>query len=315
MSQIQYYCVKCRNSRLSLENDHFECPSCGACFALKEGIPVFLTEETDEYLFQKEIKDWDQNTNFYNQEIKSSLFNIVHRAKLDTYAPFIKQSCTYLDLGAGNGFFSEELRRKFKVKDIYVMDFSMGMNISAKKIFSLPNVLCASSSQIPFEDASFDGIFTNGALHHFKVQESWDKTLGEIDRILKPGGYIFIFDRHDSFGGKQLHHLALFLRKILKSLKEDIATSASDNEPDFSLEDLDSLTSKGYLVSKRTFPTNIFLFFMVLLCNAIEYTVNFRVSQFCRNFLNPAAKASQCLNYSFLAVEQCIVLQKPPHHN
>lgn len=313
MPDISYCCVKCHKSTLNIKVDHLECPLCGANFTKKDGIPVILSDEEDcDVLYRKETADWNVNANFYNREIKSPLFWIVHNAKLETYREFIRQTALYLDLGAGNGFFSSELKNRLQVEKIYALDFSISMDIAAKKLFNLSNVLCASSANIPFPDASFDGVFANGALHHFKVQKDWEKSLSEIDRILKPGGFVFIFDRHDSFLGKKLHHIALFLRKILKSIKNEIATSASDHEPDFSITDLNYFLSRGYSVAKRTFQTNIFLFFMVLICNAIEYTIGFVAAQFARKVMFPLAKATRIFNRSPFAVEQCIVLQKLP---
>lgn len=41
------------------------------------------------------------------------------------------------------------------------------------------------AEQLPFEDAGFDVVYSNGVLHHTKDTE---KSIGEVFRVLKPGG-------------------------------------------------------------------------------------------------------------------------------
>jgi len=44
---------------------------------------------------------------------------------------------------------------------------------------------------MPFDDAYFDGVFTNGSLHEWSQPED---ILNEINRVLKPGGTYMISD-------------------------------------------------------------------------------------------------------------------------
>ena len=43
---------------------------------------------------------------------------------------------------------------------------------------------------VPFEDESFDVVWSNGVLHH---TEDPDRTLREITRVLKPGGWMWLY--------------------------------------------------------------------------------------------------------------------------
>ena len=43
----------------------------------------------------------------------------------------------------------------------------------------------ADATRMPFEDDSFDAVFESGMVHHVT---DWRATLGEVSRVLKPGG-------------------------------------------------------------------------------------------------------------------------------
>ena len=57
-------------------------------------------------------------------------------------------------------------------------------------IVAMPGVdLCGSADALPFDDQSVDVIISNAVLEHV---EHFDATLREMDRVLKPGGYVYI---------------------------------------------------------------------------------------------------------------------------
>ena len=187
----------------------------------------------------------------------------------------------------------------------------MQMLLTAHFKYNLNQVCCASSAALPFNKDDFKGILLNGALHHFKVQHYWQQTISEIDRTLKKDGYLFIFDRHDSNLGKRIHKLAMFLRSLMFMWKKDVSTSASDNEPNFSLKDLEYfIDKKGYKVIDIKYTTNVFFFFMLCSCNFIQYTLGYFPSQILRYLLFPIARLTSFFDIPQLCVEQCIVLQK-----
>lgn len=53
-----------------------------------------------------------------------------------------------------------------------------------------PNVLYRSAASLPYEDSSITGVISSDVLEHLDDLHS---ALGEIRRILKPGG-VFVFD-------------------------------------------------------------------------------------------------------------------------
>lgn len=91
-----------------------------------------------------------------------------------------------LDVGCGDGFFSKVLLEERGEKY-----FDWGLDLSrqeverAKKSKAYKDVVVASVTKMPFEDARFATVFSNGTLEHVKALNG---ALQEISRVLKPGG-------------------------------------------------------------------------------------------------------------------------------
>lgn len=80
-----------------------------------------------------------------------------------------------LEIGSGGGFIKE-----------------VNPNIITTDILELPNVdKVMSAEAMDFEDASVSGIFMINVLHHIKTS---DQFLAEAQRILKPGGIIYMVE-------------------------------------------------------------------------------------------------------------------------
>ena len=55
------------------------------------------------------------------------------------------------------------------------------------------SAVTGSAAALPFLDESFDGVWSNGLLHHLPDDEA-HRAVSEMMRICRPGGYIVIFD-------------------------------------------------------------------------------------------------------------------------
>jgi len=113
-----------------------------------------------------------------------------------------------LDVGCGSGQFIEMLMQSLgsfeSITGIDVDDIVLG---EARSKFSAEifNFIRASSQSLPFEDASFDFVSISKALHHMEDDR---QTLGEMKRVLKPGGYFLISEMiRDGLSDTQQSHL------------------------------------------------------------------------------------------------------------
>ena len=114
-----------------------------------------------------------------------------------------KKSGKALDLGCGTGNYTLELaRRGF---DVVGIDASVRMVEMARKKGA--NCTVGDAYSIPFPDGSFDLVMS---ITMFEFIHDPEKVLGEIHRVLKPGGEVII--------GTMNGRSAWFLFKRLKSL-------------------------------------------------------------------------------------------------
>jgi ubiquinone/menaquinone biosynthesis C-methylase UbiE len=101
----------------------------------------------------------------------------------------LKPPARIADLGCGSGAFTALLDRAGYV--------SCGLDLSAKLLAigrrKHPGIgfIAGDIEQLPFPDASFDGILLSGVVHHFPDPA---RCAAEVSRVLRPGGRFMAFD-------------------------------------------------------------------------------------------------------------------------
>lgn len=135
-----------------------------------------------------------------------------------------------LEIGAGTG------RDSFYMTDdgcqIYLLDYSMN---SLKIINELRNgidaahCIGADAFRLPFPDASFDVVFHQGLLEHFRKPQAF-KLLLENSRILKTGGLLLV-------DVPQRYHVYTIIKHVLISINAWFAGW----EREFSLRELERI--------------------------------------------------------------------------
>lgn len=98
-----------------------------------------------------------------------------------------------LELGAGTGFFSLNLRQAGVLDEVHVTDLSPGMveaaKANAEKLGFTVEGRVADAERIPYEDNTFDIVVGHAVIHHIPDVE---QALREVLRVLKPGGRFVI---------------------------------------------------------------------------------------------------------------------------
>jgi ubiquinone/menaquinone biosynthesis C-methylase UbiE len=125
-----------------------------------------------------------------------------------------------LDAGCGGGRYSAAWA-KLGVKSVTGVDFSeIGIQTARERTasrfsnvkFEIGDVLA-----IPFPDNSFDCSFSNGVLHHTR---DWKKGIHEMVRVLKPGGFgwLYLIENPGGYFWDIIEILRVLMGSIDKSL-------------------------------------------------------------------------------------------------
>lgn len=108
-----------------------------------------------------------------------------------------------LDLGCGTGYCIPELMSRYKRADIVALDIARPMLEQARRRgrwLHRPRCVCGDAERLPFEEESFDLVFSNLMLQ-------WcvdlDAAFAELQRVLRPGGLLLF----TSFGPDTLKEL------------------------------------------------------------------------------------------------------------
>ena len=138
-----------------------------------------------------------------------------------------EQPKTILDIATGTGDFALEALSLHPEKIIGV-DISEGMlNVGRKKmkdkgVENIIELQLGDSENLQFPDNSFDAVMASFGVRNF---ENLEKGLGEMFRVLKPGGMLVIieFSKPESFPFKQLYnfYFQTVLPKIGKAVSKD----------------------------------------------------------------------------------------------
>jgi len=99
-----------------------------------------------------------------------------------------------LDVATGTGKLAAEFAKNINIK-ITGLDLSADMIVEAKKKYQQANLkfIVGDSTQMPFQDESFDLITISFALHEMPLEIA-QKTILEIKRVLKKDGQFVIID-------------------------------------------------------------------------------------------------------------------------
>ena len=101
-----------------------------------------------------------------------------------------------LDVGCGKGRFARIVKERHPAADVW------GLDISEEMLRHVPTGIhtrAGSMTELPFEDGYFDGAYATESLEH---AVEIDKAVGEICRVVKPGGRIAVIDKNAEHWGR-----------------------------------------------------------------------------------------------------------------
>lgn len=132
--------------------------------------------------------DLSEYANIKNYEDSHWWYVSTHRnilRKLSRLAPHSR----VLDAGCGTGGFLNRLNGQFK--GIGFDASSAALRAASERPALFQRIVQALIEEIPMKSAQFDAVTCIDVIYHMKVR-SEQSALGEIRRILKPGGYLML---------------------------------------------------------------------------------------------------------------------------
>jgi demethylmenaquinone methyltransferase/2-methoxy-6-polyprenyl-1,4-benzoquinol methylase len=125
-----------------------------------------------------------------------------------------RKPSTVLDLATGSGDLAAEIQRHCPDAQVVGADFSPPMLQEALKR-GLKNLLVADAMNLPLRDASVDVVTVAFGLRNMA---SWADALKEMNRVLRPGGALFVLDFSLPKPGftRQLH--LFYLRHVMPAV-------------------------------------------------------------------------------------------------
>jgi ubiquinone/menaquinone biosynthesis C-methylase UbiE len=99
-----------------------------------------------------------------------------------------------LDVGCGTGVLAERLAQAGY--QMWGVDPSAGMLEVLRRRAPDVQATVASGTSLPFDSDRFDLVLTVAVMHHIAAPDAVRETLGEMVRVLRPGGRLIVWDHN-----------------------------------------------------------------------------------------------------------------------
>jgi SAM-dependent methyltransferase len=135
---------------------------------------------------------------------------ITHRSLLPWLLSGVALGDHVLEIGAGYGAATGHLLKLAPRVTSLEYDPRLLRRLEAKHQCAALTTLCGDAAELPFADQSFSSAVAILVLHHLKSKELQDRALGEVHRVLRPGGSLFAFEINDVWIHRVAHYKSTF---------------------------------------------------------------------------------------------------------
>jgi len=135
---------------------------------------------------------------------------ITHRFLLPWVLSEARLGDHVLEIGAGYGAATGHLLKLAPRVTSLDYDAHLLQRLEAKHQCAALTTLCGDAAALPFADQSFSSAVAILVLHHLKTRGQQDRALGEVHRVLRPGGSFFAFEINDGWIHRVAHYKSTF---------------------------------------------------------------------------------------------------------
>jgi len=160
-----------------------------------------------------------------------------------------------LEIGPGPGYLGLEWLKKSEGTTLRALEISADMIKMAEKNareYGLQNrvkYVEGDAQKMPFEDNTFDGVFTNGSLHEWSQPS---RIFNEVYRCLKPGGKYLISDMR-----RDMNPFVKWFLKLMTKPREIRPGLISSIDASYTVQEIRSILSKTNLKSSKVKKTTM----------------------------------------------------------
>lgn len=190
----------------------------------------------------------DAQADNYEERVRSDLDDYIR----ENYFPILDRvielaqfakGMQVLDIGIGTGLLTERLPAGLKLFGIDISPKMMEKLVEKKLSVEL---MSGSFTNIPYADEAFERIISTFAFHHLTPDEK-EVAFREIDRVLKPGGYLVIGD----FMFLDQEQRTALIEKFSLEGRDDMLQELEEEHFTMIVDAKASLNSLGYSVESE----------------------------------------------------------------
>jgi demethylmenaquinone methyltransferase/2-methoxy-6-polyprenyl-1,4-benzoquinol methylase len=152
-----------------------------------KAVPHLLPQQDPEFV-QKTFSSIAGRYDFANHLLSGGL-DYIWRANVSRVVAASGPS-RVLDLATGSGDLAIALQKACPAAQVVAADFCLPMLGEARRK-NVPCLVQADGLALPFREESFDAVTVAFGLRNMA---SWEKALGEMHRVLRPGGLLIVLD-------------------------------------------------------------------------------------------------------------------------
>ncbi|MBA3511191.1 class I SAM-dependent methyltransferase [Sphingomonas sp.] len=180
-----------------------------------------------------------------------------------------KKLANLVDIGCGNGYLLEVLRERHPQLELTGLEYTPELvEIARERNVERCPVVEGDVRDLPFDDDSFDAVVTERCIINIMDQEDQARSLREVGRILRSGGYYLCIEAFTDglqqlnqaraelglLPNEQPYHNIWFDKEwFLQTIAEQFDIVDLDSEDDRSLP-VPNFLSSHYFVSRAVYP-------------------------------------------------------------